>query len=158
MLKELPFYNELNKHLINMQKNIALKYYLKKVILQLNYQLEARKSVIKDLFKDLLDKMNGFKYQITLKVTLSKHKVDSSIEYSTVYFNFSTKTVVKNKHGLDKSFQQVLYRIDNWINEGSAWKIESKDGEYINTAIYNPLSGSTYTELPDEKKFNEGFN
>ena len=102
--------------------------------------------------------MNGFKYQITLKVTLSKHKVDSSIEYSTVYFNFSTKTVVKNKHGLDKSFQQVLYRIDNWINEGSAWKIESKDGEYINSAIYNPLSGSTYTELPDEKKFNEGFN
>ena len=27
--------------------------------------------------------------------------------------------------------QQVLYRLDNWINEGSAWTIEYIDGEYI---------------------------
>ena len=30
-------------------------------------QLEASKSVIEDLFRDLLIKMKGFKYQITLK-------------------------------------------------------------------------------------------
>ena len=45
-----------------------------------------------------------------------------------------------------------MYRTDTWINEGSAWKIESTDGEYINIAIYNPLSGSTYIELLDELK------
>ena len=26
---------------------------------------------------------------------------------------------------LDKSFQEILYRIDNWINERSSWVIES---------------------------------
>ena len=81
------------------------------------------------MFKDLLGKIKGFKYQITLKVTLNKQKVDGSIEYSTVYFNSSTKTLIKNQYGVDKSFQQVWYRTDNSITEGSAWKIESIDGE-----------------------------
>ena len=35
-------------------------------------QLEANKPVIKDLFRDLLIEMKGFKYQVTLKVKLSK--------------------------------------------------------------------------------------
>ena len=33
-------------------------------------QLEASKSSIKDLFRDLLNETKGFKYQITLKVML----------------------------------------------------------------------------------------
>ena len=33
-------------------------------------QLEASKTSIKDLFKDLLDETKGFKYQMTLKVVL----------------------------------------------------------------------------------------
>ena len=33
-------------------------------------QLEASKSSIEDLFSDLLNETQGFKYQITLKVTL----------------------------------------------------------------------------------------
>ena len=35
-------------------------------------QLEASKSSIKDLFKDLLNETKGFKYQITGKVLLTK--------------------------------------------------------------------------------------
>ena len=45
-----------------------------------------------------------------------------------------------------------MYRLDNWVNEGSAWRIEYTDGEYINICIYNPLSGSAYIELPDQLK------
>ena len=45
-----------------------------------------------------------------------------------------------------------MYRIDKWINEGSAWTIEYIDGEYINISIYNPSSGSTYIELRNELK------
>ena len=37
-------------------------------------QLEASKSSIEDLFKDLLNEMKGFKYQMTVKVLLSKPK------------------------------------------------------------------------------------
>ena len=55
------------------------------------------------------------------------------------------------KH-LDKSFQEILYRIDNWINEGSVWIVESIDGDYVNISAYSPLVGSTYIELPDKLK------
>ena len=37
-------------------------------------QLEASKLSIKNLFKDLLDEITGFKYQISVKVLLGKHK------------------------------------------------------------------------------------
>ena len=93
--------------------------------------------------------MKGFKYQITITDLFYKHKMDGNIEYSPVYFNSTTKTVINSEYMLDKSFQEVLYRIDNWINKGSGWIIESIDGEYVNICAYSPLSGSTYIELPD---------
>ena len=99
--------------------------------------LEARKPVIKDLFRDLFIEMKGFKYQITLNVLLSKQKQNGDAEFSTVYFVSTAKTISNlNKYGLNKSFQQVLCRIDSWNNGGSAWKIEYVDGEYINIVIY----------------------
>ena len=78
--------------------------------------------------------------------------MDGYTEYSSVYFNSSTKAAISSdKYDLDKSFQEILYRIDNWINKGSGWIIESIDGEYVNISAYNPLIGSTYIELNDEK-------
>ena len=96
--------------------------------------------------------MKGFKYQTTVAVLLSKHKKSEYTEYSPVYFNSTTKTVINSEFSLDKLFQEILYRIDNSINEGSGWLIESIDGEYINISAYSPLIGSTYIELPDELK------
>ena len=79
--------------------------------------MQASKSSIEDLFKDLLDEMKGFKYQVTVAVLLSKGKVNGSIEYSPVYFNSTTKTVINPEFNFEKSFQEILYRIDNWIND-----------------------------------------
>ena len=45
-------------------------------------QLEASKSSIKDLFNDLLNDTKGFKYQITVKVSLKKHKLNEEIEFA----------------------------------------------------------------------------
>ena len=55
-------------------------------------------------------------------------------------------------HQLKQLFQEILYRIDNWINQGSGWIVESIEGFYLNVSSYSPLIGSTYTELPDELK------
>ena len=97
--------------------------------------------------------MKGFKYQITVTVLLHKCKINGDTEYAPVYFNSATKTVINSdKHDLNKSFQEILYRIDNWINEGSGWIIESINSEYVNISVYSPLIGSTYIELPDGLK------
>ena len=98
-----------------MQEVIKLKLLIQKDPL---VQLEAGKSSIKNSFEDLLNEIKGFKYQITIAILLSKVKTDGSIEYSPVYFNSVTKTVINSEFNLDQSFQEILYRIDNWINQG----------------------------------------
>ena len=67
-------------------------------------QLEASKSSIADLFKDLLDKIKGFKDQITVKVLLRKYKEFGDIEFACVYLNSTTTRVFNSKYDLDKSF------------------------------------------------------
>ena len=100
------------------------------------------------MFRDLLHEIRGFKYQITVKVLLSKHKVNGDIKLAPVYFNSATKTVINFEYDLDKYFQEILYKIDNWINERSGRVIESINCEYVNISIYSPSSGISYIELP----------
>ena len=78
--------------------------------------------------------------------------MDGDTEFSPVYFNSATKTVINSEFNIDKSFQEILCKIDNWINEGSGWIVESIDGEYVNISAYSPLVGSTYIELLSELK------
>ena len=82
-------------------------------------QLEASKSSIKGLFNDLLNETKGFKYQNTVKVLLKKYKPNKEIEFTPVYFNSSRKTIINNRFKLGHAFQEILYRIDAWINKGS---------------------------------------
>ena len=104
------------------------------------------------MFIDLLNETRGFKYQITLKVLLKKYKPNGEIEFTPVYFNSSTKTVINHIYKLNKSFQEILYRVDAWINGGSGWIIESIESQYINISTYRPLVGSSYVDLPIKLK------
>ena len=150
MPHELPFYDELSIKQISKAFNRSARSYKIEIIDSKDplVQLEANKSSIKDFFEDLLHEIKGFKYQITVKVLLRKHKGNGDIEFVPVYFDSTTKTVINSdKSMLDKSFQEVLYRIDNRINGGSGWAIESVDREYVNISIFSPLSGIIYIEL-----------
>ena len=79
-----------------------------------------------------------------MKVLLIKYKENTEREYAPVYFNSTTKTVINPEYDIDKSFQENLYKIENWINEGSGWVTESIEAEYVNISIYSQLSGSSY--------------
>ena len=104
LLQELPFYYEL----IVSKKSSAFSGYARSYKIEIVdnkdplVQLEASKSSIKDLLKDLLIELKGFKYQVTLTVLLSKIKGDESIEYSDVHFNSTTKIVINPEFTLDK--------------------------------------------------------
>ena len=113
-------------------------------------QLEASKLSIKDLFSDFLNEIKGFKYQITVKVLLKKYKLNGEIEFAPVYFNSFTKTVINHRFRLENYFQEILYLIDNWINDGFGWIVESIESQHINISTYRPLSGSSYINLPVE--------
>ena len=56
--------------------------------------------------------------------------------------------MISHKFNFDKSVQEILCRIDNWINEGSGWMVESIKSQYINISTFTPLIGSSYIKLP----------
>ena len=74
LLPELLLYEELNVIKANQAfRRYAMSYKVEIVEKQDPIEhLEASKSSIKDLFSNLLGETKGFKYQITLKVTLKK--------------------------------------------------------------------------------------
>ena len=111
LLKELPFYDEVNIVKINTAISRYGRSYKIEIVDKKDtlVQLKVSELSIKDLFKDLLNEIKGFKYQITLSILLSKVKKDRNIEHSLVYFNSSTKTVINNEFSLDQSFQEILH-------------------------------------------------
>ena len=100
----LPFYDELS---IVKNKTAFSDYdqsYTTEIVDKRDVitQLKASEISIKKLFKDLLIELKGFKYQITLAISLSKVKNSSETEYSPVYFNSLTKTVINFDYKLDQ--------------------------------------------------------
>ena len=59
---------------------------------------------------------------------------------------------MKDQYILENGFQETLYRIDYWINEGSGWIVELIESQYINILSHTPLSGSSYVKLPAQLK------
>ena len=100
------------------------------------------------MFSDFLNELKGFKYQITAEVLLKKYKYNGEIEFGPVYFNSVTKTVTNHIFKLENSFEEILYMIDVWINNGSGWIVELIESQYINISTYRPLLGSCYMDLP----------
>ena len=105
------------------------------------------------MFNDLVNETKGFKYQITENFLLKRYKLNEEIEFTPVYFNSSTKTIINNRFKLEHPFPEILYRIDAWINKGSGWIFESTESQYINISTHRPpLVGSSYINLPTELK------
>ena len=130
LLKELPFYDELSI----VKNKTELSGYAQSYKIEIvdekgvAVQLNASEISIVELFKDLLIELKEYKYQIILAVLLSKLKNGGEIEYSPVYFNSLTKTVIN---------------IINII-------VEEIIDQYLNVSSYLPLNGSTYIKLPVE--------
>ena len=81
---------------------------------------------------------------------LKKYKPNEGIEFAPIYFNSVTKTAIIQRFRLENYFQEILYMIDLWINNGSGWNFESIEFQYIIISTYRPFSGSFYLDLPVE--------
>ena len=106
------------------------------------------KNSIKKLFGKLLREKRGFKYIISVEITLKKRINDSEFDSRTLYFNSLVKMVINRRYYLNDSFEEILNLLDIWIHEGSGWVIDKSEGLYINVTNSEPLSGSSYIPLP----------
>ena len=153
-MSELPFYKDLSvKEISEAFKRYAKSYRVETVDKKdPMIQLYSSKGCVSKLFGKLLSEIKGFKYQITLFDTLKKSKLNGTVEYAAVYLNSFVKTVINYDFDdrIDKSFGEILFRLDNWINEGSGWVIERVNDQHLNISQYSPLVGSSFIELPGE--------
>ena len=81
------------------------------------------KSSVKALFSDLSNETKGFKYQITLKGMLKNTNPMEKLNLDQ-FILIEQQKRINHKFSLENAFQEFLYRIDNWINEGSGWIVE----------------------------------
>ena len=152
LLDELPFYERLSVIKIDQTFNGYARSYKVEIVERKDpiVQLEASKLSIKNLFSNLTNEIKRFEYQITVKVLLKKYKPNGEIEFTPAYFNSLTKLVINHRYKLNKSFQEILYKIDAWINERSGWIVESIESQCNKISTYKPLVGSSYIDLPIE--------
>ena len=106
------------------------------------------KKSIKNLFNKLLREKRGFKNIVSVKINLKKRINDNEIDLRTVYLNSSAKAVINRGYYLNESFEEILNKLDIWINEGSGWVIDKIEGLYNNAANYEPLLGGSCIPLP----------
>ena len=147
MLSELPFYEELSllktDHAFReYEMSYNVKLVEKKDPIK---QSESIKSSIKDLFSGLLNETKGFKYRITLKVSLQRYK-NIENEFAPIYFNSTTKIVINHKFSLENTFREIFTGVishQDWNNEGSDWIVELIKSQHIIISTYRPLSGSS---------------
>ena len=83
--------------------------------------MSVSKNSIKNLFDELLREKRGFKYIISVKITLKKRINDNEFDPKTLYFNSLIKTVINWRHHLNESFEEILNLLDIWINECFMW-------------------------------------
>ena len=88
LFQKLPFYDELNIMPISKAFGWYAKIYKVEIVGSKDplAHLEATKSSIRGLFKDLSDEIKGFKYQITVKALLRKDKQNGDIEFFSDLF------------------------------------------------------------------------
>ena len=102
------------------------------------------------MVSDLLNETKGFKYQITITVISKNTNLMHKLNLYQFISIQKKKTVINHKLVSKMFFKKILYRIYNWINEGSGCSVELIVSQYINVSTYRPLSGSSYVKLPSK--------
>ena len=115
-------------------------------------QLSETRLAISKFLTRLLTQSNGIKFMETMRIYFEK-EVGKEKTSKVGYFVSKPKTVMNVNdllESLNTNVEEILDGISNMISEGSAWIVKSITGHYLNVTKYEPLTGSSYIELPSE--------
>lgn len=111
------------------------------------------KSKIQLILNKELEELGGVKYQLGLRVLMSKETPDGTITYDTPTFYHSQIPITnQGEINLNEAVESILSKIDTWQKNGSNWVIERIETLWINIANYQPLRGGSYIDLPKKLK------
>ena len=151
LLRVLPFHDDV----VPFKRQRAFRNYVSTYSVEiidresLMDTLNLSRTSTNELFSGLLREKRGFKYFLSIKITLKK-RINDGFEIRTPNFTSKIKTVINDRYYLGELLKELINGIDQSTREGSGWIIDRVENFYINTANYEPLSGSSYIPLPKE--------
>ena len=101
-----------------------------------------------------------YKVSLVLKVEMTKTTADGKTKVQTPYFASKPYTILSQhdiENAIDKGHQAIDAQMDKWTCQGSGWVVTRVMCLYVNIAKYQPLTGSSYMELPKYLKKKEAI-
>ena len=88
-----------------------------------------------------------------LAINTSMNKVDKEGNQETVNQMFSggARTILREnqfEEAYVESINKIWKNFDEWISNGSGWRLNRVQNIYLNTAAYEPIRGSSYIKTP----------
>jgi hypothetical protein len=106
---------------------------------------------IEESLTEHLDEYHGVKFYIILVVTLSKiNRLGEEILYSPS-FHGKIQTLllrVDFQTEFNDQINSIIEKLNEFLQNGSGWKLKSVDGITLSTAAYEPTLGSSYVPTP----------
>jgi hypothetical protein len=94
----------------------------------------------------------SIKVQYNLTVTFIQFDGDEIVKRDKGTFFSKITTITQPDQisgGISTMIDTVKTKIEEYLRNGSGWKIENFDDAFLNMAVYHPYSGSSYIPLPD---------
>jgi hypothetical protein len=144
-----PFYRKIETAV----DGAAVTHMISPTYLDSQNQLTASGQVVREILEKELSRMGGVKYTETLKVRMIREIGEGKTQKDSVHFKSKSGTLT-NHEDIEATatfnHQIILQRIEAFQNLGSNWRILNIEAHYLNAALYKPLKGSSYMELPED--------
>ena len=103
----------------------------------------------------LTGELSFHQYKVSLVMKVEMTKGDGKRKVQQPYFASKPYTILSQhdiENAIAKAQSAIETNIDKWTREGSGWVVTRVMCLYVNIAKYQPLTGSSYMELPDTLK------
>ena len=115
------------------------------------------KPIFEETLKNNLHSLRSLKYSVGLESIFVKDSLDSSslptFTDPPVRFYTEQKAILNEDDiDLSKEFSKLVVRIENFVQNGSGWKLNTLKTLWLDIAKYEPIKGSSYLPLPDALK------
>ena len=93
-----------------------------------------------------LEKLSALKYTIVAKVIFYKPETKTYLEGYKWSFKVENAILITNRSeiqpSIDEQFEALQNKIDDFIRNGSGWRVKSIEQVEVHIVKYTPLSGS----------------
>ena len=100
-----------------------------------------------------LQALHGLKFQLTLKVLLSKDAGDGIKELVSPVLRHKQEVLLQVNEideTIDKAIPRILELLEKWTQRGSGWVVDRVELLWLDIARYQPLIGGSNIPLPPE--------